>query len=259
MRYDEKQGGRQDEESQISNILQQLIASDALDIKELSMLLSASKDNLKYLNNLQNLDLRKFTQITYQELIALILKCPNLTSVNFVLTDEELTILTENCKQLTSVNVSRSWELTDESVKKLTENCPNLTIVNFSSCFLLTNEGLIKLAKNCKELTKVNFSGCYNLTDEGLIKLAENCKELTNVDFSGCCNLTDEGINHLIINCPHLKLITTGKSLLNKTTLEGEALKQRREELMQRLPTHVANDPSDIVAVLAQQSGRSQD
>lgn len=119
------------------------------------------------------------------------------------------------------------WNLTDEEISLLLNNCPNLKALDISVCcstinllnaialsctglesiILMDCSGLKSLEKlaSLVQLKNINFSGCHQLHDTALIQIIKACRALKYINLDRCEQITDSSISQISEFCPHLQ------------------------------------------------------
>ena len=97
---------------------------------------------------------------------------PKLEYIDFghliTLTDDDLTIVFDNCKYLKSLIFDNCINLTDQTITRLTSD---IQMISLNSC---TNLNINNLNEQCPYLHTLNLSSMRNLTDNCLLKWSEN-------------------------------------------------------------------------------------
>ena len=173
--------------------------------------------------------------ITTAQIIAVIQRCPNLTSVDLscceLITDEAIIALALNCKNITTINLLWCEHITDKAIIALAQNCRNITTIYLDGCDLITAEAIIFLTQNCKYISILDYfsyrmtnensleiiRNCPNLTkfsihdphteNHFIDELVENCCLLTNIDLSICDKITDDHIKTITKKLEYITII----------------------------------------------------
>jgi len=70
-------------------------------------------------------------------------------------------------KKLRILDLSRCQKLSDEDVTVLSQNCHELRSINLQVCSLITDRAVMSLIQNCRKLLLVNLDFCYRVTHVG--------------------------------------------------------------------------------------------
>lgn len=89
------------------------------------------------------------------------------------ITDENLIELVTKYPNLTSLDLSKYQHITDNTVLKVTQMRPKLTELNLLTLTKITDDTLIEVSQNCPNLTWLNLEICLNITDAALVKVAQ--------------------------------------------------------------------------------------
>ncbi|XP_064618492.1 uncharacterized protein LOC135482435 isoform X2 [Lineus longissimus] len=197
--------------------------------------------------HLRNLVQQWFSGITDQNLKSLLVRCPNLKSIDLSskcrhLTDWSLEMIAQHCPKLMKLDLS-GVAVTNNSLKTLSTKCTSLQWIKLSRCFDAGEKGLWWLFKNCGDLTYVNLeedskvtgncfhvmgtkvkklvlNRCGKLDDVAFEKLSKKCAyELEEMQISECNSVTDTGFKTFAEGLPNLKILHA--SAMYKVTAFG--------------------------------------
>lgn len=105
------------------------------------------------------------------------------------MTDEELQIVADNCRDMITLLVPNCKNLSNLSIvgeRALAHRCKYLERISFEGCDQLSDKALLAFAKEAAEMRAINFARCPKLTDDGFIPLIESCKYLRDITLAGC-------------------------------------------------------------------------
>ncbi|CAI2182927.1 3413_t:CDS:2 [Funneliformis geosporum] len=136
------------------------------------------------------------TDITDDDIIALVNLCPNLTflDINYCrqLHDLTLTHIANHLgSNLTTLNVSSCPKFTDVGFSALARSCKVLASLDFSYTDI-TDTALSKFAVTCPTIKWLNLKYCELVTDLSLDELKRMCKELRFLELEGCYGVMRE-------------------------------------------------------------------
>jgi Leucine Rich repeat len=96
-------------------------------------------------------------------------------------------VLSENCSNLNTINLSRNQWIDDEMLMPLLEkNARTLESLNLSDCSNLTSVALQPVIINCSRLKKLNLHNCFFLTVGCLEAIAFHQTNIQELDLSNC-------------------------------------------------------------------------
>lgn len=143
----------------------------------------------QYCTNLKTL-LAKFSRATEVGLASVMLKCPNLTTLDVSYADH---ISSTGLLSLSSGAAAGGFPLRrffaadcpsmdDNAVYELVASCPRLQLLDVCSC-PLTDATAWALADYGENLTQLNINSCYSITNNDVIVIAKHCKRLMEVSL----------------------------------------------------------------------------
>ncbi|AIK96574.1 hypothetical protein [Candidatus Odyssella acanthamoebae] len=91
------------------------------------------------------------------------------------ITDENLIKLVKKYPNITSLNLEECEELTDVALLTVAKMCPNLTSLNLLGCRKVTAVALIKVAEMCPKLPPLDPRKCQVITMAAIRRVAEEC------------------------------------------------------------------------------------
>merc|ERR1711871_1793716 len=113
------------------------------------------------------------------------------------MTDAELRLVTDNCRDALSILVPGCHNITDVGIvgeQGLAHRCPYIEKLNFDGCTLLTDNSIDAIAKECELLRSLNVANCVKMSDLSLAPLCESCKCLREITLSRCPLVTDNTV-----------------------------------------------------------------
>ncbi len=117
------------------------------------------------------------------------------------LSDEEISLLLENCPNLKSLDISVCCS-TINLLNAIALSCTSLESIILMDCYGLHSfEKLAALV----QLKNVNFSGCHQLQDTAFIQIIKACRALKYINLDRCEQIADSSISQISELCPHLQ------------------------------------------------------
>lgn len=164
---------------------------------------------------------------TTEDLIRLIKLSPELKILEGGLEIDEVSALTESCKQLRDLRIYKSMDLSDECLGALISANPHLETVCLIHAFQVGNYTMESLSK-CSEL-KILELNSHHISDNHVELIATNCPKLKEMSFLSCIKLTDESLEYLQ-KCNHLQQLEIF-NCLNISQKGLDALKKTNPKL----------------------------
>uniref|UniRef100_K3WKE1 Clu domain-containing protein n=1 Tax=Globisporangium ultimum (strain ATCC 200006 / CBS 805.95 / DAOM BR144) TaxID=431595 RepID=K3WKE1_GLOUD len=138
---------------------------------------------------LEHVDFSYCSQLSATAIRALVVQCPNLTSLNLSgcvhLTDENLVDIINACEKLVRLEAGFCRELSDAVLSSIAKQL-SLEELNLSRCVKITDGGMLEIAAQFTVLKKLNVSACKKLTRTTLEALYEGCTMLEEMDVTHC-------------------------------------------------------------------------
>jgi len=151
---------------------------------------------------------------------------PKLQYIDFghllTLTDNDLTIVFDNCKYLNSLIFDDCINITDQTLNKLTKD---FQMISLSNCTNLTTDIFLNLNEQCPYLHTINLNSIKNFNDNCLLKWSE--KPLIQLKILILDNCTECTLNSIEIFLE--KHINLHKLSLNGNIISNVIEQQRLE------------------------------
>ena len=157
-----------------------------------------------------------YNECTDTDITTLVKECPKTISLDLKhgqarLTNASFISIANYCPHLKEIHLYNS--ITDQDIIVLTSQCKELNFINLSYCVGITDESMIAIAQNCVELYWISLTGCTNITDRGINALADGCPDLEVVYLSECNKITDDGFIALSERCLGISIIAINHNL----------------------------------------------
>ncbi|KAI8343003.1 cyclic nucleotide-binding-like protein [Chlamydoabsidia padenii] len=129
-------------------------------------------------------------------------QCFHLTDSCFrslLLVDMDTSSTQSTLQHLHTLDLNSCWLLTDQTLQLLGEQCPQLCHLDLSNCRKITNAGMSRFLQATKEhngtgLEWLSLSYCKNLTDMTMQHLADYTRDsLVYLNLQRCTKITDQG------------------------------------------------------------------
>ena len=147
-------------------------------------------------------------------LIALIERCPQLTSLNLQgssFGSKVALAISKGCPRLINLNLSDIFHsIADPFVIALSNGCPLLSSLNLGCTsseygnYAITDKSVIALSNGCPQLTCLSLYGCTRITDASVVALSNGCPQLNTLNLCYCTEITDASVRALSNGCPQL-------------------------------------------------------
>ncbi len=183
-------------------------------VREINVSKKLTKQTLSWaiscLPHLKTLSVIHDTPNCRNRFINLVTHCRELEDIQLtrcsILTDEVITIISDNCPNLKSVFFPclnfKQDDVTDASIIALARRCIGLRSVVLNNFAKLTDNSIVAIAENCPNLSELCVANCSNITDTTLLAVAQHCPLLTSLDVSFCNRITSIGLAVISERCP---------------------------------------------------------
>ena len=112
---------------------------------------------------------------------------------------------------LNVLDLSNCWRVTDDDISLLSEHCKNLRSLTISNCWKLTDKSLVMIARRLLNLTELSISHCQKM--RGLGFKGHKLAKLTKLDASYCKQINDKGLEFLVSNSPSISTLILRRCL----------------------------------------------
>lgn len=132
------------------------------------------------------------------------------------LTDEDLILLGQHCKNLVSIKMgsldeTNRCQVTSAGVTSLAQLCPNLRDIRLILPKNVNGADLSQIPQHCRHLESLCIYGCSGtVTNDLFSELGKHCNSLRNLHIITEGQTDDNGINNLMTGCTALQTITLG-------------------------------------------------
>ncbi len=173
----------------------------------------------------EHLTLGSSCKPTDEEIIAIVTKCQNLTTLHIhdccQLTDQAVLNIGNHCPMITSLSLIHYEQLSDKALSSTIQNYSSLTSLDLTACKQLTGEALTSIDENRPNLISLTLNGCKQLSDKALSSITKTYPSLASLDLGLCQKLTDSGFSSIGENCKNLTSLTLAfcKQLSNETLI----------------------------------------
>ncbi|ERN10374.1 hypothetical protein AMTRI_Chr12g237030 [Amborella trichopoda] len=160
---------------------------------------------------LKNLVLSRCRAFAFHGISSLIQNCPVLEHLNLdgldFLTDETLSVLSENLQGLTFFSLNSCFKLSNSSFCNLLTKCPNLKELHMEKTRL--GLGLFTTNPQAKNLhiRTLKLAWNKNLEDDTLQSISAFCHGLETLDISHCWGITEAGVRSIGNHCPKIRVL----------------------------------------------------
>jgi len=177
-------------------------------------------------SDLQELDVAMCPWMSNENLMKLILICPNLNEINLSSNGQinyaGWTALM-GLSRLQTLNISKCFRVDDEEIKLIATSCKNLTRLTIQELTRITDVGFYELARKLPALRHLDASKT-SISNAGLLEVVTHCTDLTTLKLNRCKSVTEAGILEALENASQLREIE-----IKQCDVSNEALAEMRE------------------------------
>ena len=192
--------------------------------------------NLTSINNIENLNTEKVTNMSY-----MFCKCEGLTSLNLSNFDTSnvtyMTSMFYNCSGLKSLDLSNFDTSNVTTMYQLFYDCSSLTSLNLSSFNTSNVTDMATMFNNCPKLTSLDLSNFNTANVTRMTSMFNNCSGLTSLNLSSFNTAKVQDMYQMFYGCSGLTTIyvsddfttdkvsnsNTDQMFYNCTSLKGAA------------------------------------
>lgn len=147
---------------------------------------------------------------------------PKLEYINFghllTLTDNDLTIVFNNCKYIHTLIFDDCMNLTDQTLNQLTTN---IHMISLNNCLNFTTNLFLNLNNQCPLLHTINLDSIKNFNDNCLLKWSEKpLMQLRNLSIINCTTCTLNSIKIFLEKHSNLHQLSLTAKLNEQKILE---------------------------------------
>ncbi|MFA5074853.1 MAG: hypothetical protein WC436_02005 [Candidatus Babeliales bacterium] len=149
-------------------------------------------------------------------------KSIDLSQYKDLLTDDDLSAITECNPLLEELNLSGCYKITDKGFTFIGNKCRALKNLKLSGCNNILDDTFRHIFRECPQLIKISIDGCSKISNNAITSSflsRPSSRELQELNFSGC-DLQDNTIRAIAYKCPNLIKI----SLNNNSKISNNAL-----------------------------------
>ncbi|RLN62087.1 hypothetical protein BBJ28_00010105, partial [Nothophytophthora sp. Chile5] len=151
--------------------------------------------------HLEHLDVSYCPQLTAQRIHTVVLRCPDLVSLNLSgcvhLGDANLVKIVDSCAKLVRLELAFCRELTDKVLYAIAKHL-SLEELNLARCGRVTDDGMLEIAAQSSVLRQLNVSACKKLGERTLAALLEGCRLLEELDVTHCPLFSPETLSRFV-------------------------------------------------------------
>jgi len=102
------------------------------------------------------------------------------------------------CKLLETIVCNGCYLLTDNSLKSIPQNCKNIYHLNMTDCSQLSDKIIKEFIHHCRNLENLILTGLHRLTDASLVDIRQ-CLRLRTIVLYSCDGISVEALRNLSI------------------------------------------------------------
>ncbi len=174
--------------------------------------------NLTTINNIENLDTSKVTNMFY-----MFCGCSSLTSLDLRTFDTknvtDMTWMFNGCTSLTALDLSRFNTKNVTDMNWMFWGCNALTSLDLSNFDTSSVRNMERMFQNCSSLTNLDVSRFDTKNVTSMFTMFYGCSNLTSLDLSSFDTTNVTNINNIFTNCTNLSQITFGEKWDKEITL----------------------------------------
>ncbi|KAF1330192.1 F-box/lrr-repeat protein 13, partial [Globisporangium splendens] len=182
---------------------------------------------------LEHVDFSYCPQLSATAIRALVVRCPNLTSLNLSgcvhLTGENLVDAINACEKLVRLEVGFCRELSDLVLSSIAKQL-SLEELNLARCVKITDSGMLEIAAQFIVLKKLNVFACKKLTGATLEALYEGCTMLEEMDVAHCPQFPADILAKFVQRKVKLINRRLGEIAVNRAVVELDKLDAKKDE-----------------------------
>ncbi|CAF1306312.1 unnamed protein product [Rotaria magnacalcarata] len=153
---------------------------------------------------------------------------PQLEYVDFdnllTLTDNDLTIVFDNCKYLNTLICDDCINLTDQTLNRLTSD---FRMISLNNCTTLSTNVFLNLNEQCPKLETISLNSINNFNDDCLLKWSEKpLVQLKFLSINNCTDCTVNGIENFLERHFNLQELSLNGNILS-SQIERQTLEQK--------------------------------
>ncbi|CAF3040575.1 unnamed protein product [Rotaria socialis] len=140
------------------------------------------------------------------------------------LTDNDLTIVLDNCKYLNTLICDDCINLTDQTLNRLTSD---FRMISLNNCTTLSTNLFLNLNEQCPKLETISLNSINNFNDDCLLKWSEKpLVQLKFLSINNCTNCTVNGIENFLERHFNLQELSLNDNILSNQ-IERQTLEQK--------------------------------
>lgn len=192
----------------ISDISLVSLASSCRHLVDLDLQYTALTDNTlnalaDFSTQLRNLNISQCNGFTESAIIAVILRCPQLESLDLSftsnVTSQVLDALGHYCTNLVYLNLCRGeMAVCDHNIIQIVSRNTKMIALNLAHCDQITDVAVSAIATHCAELQYLDLTCCKRITDASLEVLTRHCLHLNSLEVMQCPKITVQAIDKMI-------------------------------------------------------------